>query len=580
MRLYETPQTLNPTYNLDRSMKPIGILVHSTGATNTTLKRYVDAPELLGRNLYGNHWNKPTANKSMHAFIGHDINGDVAICHTLPYDKPCWGCGAGVNGSYNRDPVGHIQFEVCEDNAPRSGKPPTAANIAYYKEAWQTVEDYCVYLCKMFGWTGKNITSHYEAAAAGYASNHGDPRHWMKLFGDSMDKFRARVDARLVADAEPPVVVEEETVTDESTTSSDIIHVQLTREENYNAYKVAKNTIVKIPFEDYLESVVASEVGNAPLEAAKAQAIAARSYALPFVLKSTPITDTTTHQAFRMSRYHNPAYAAAYEGVRRTEGLVLGYAGKLTHMAYYCHSNGGRITASNERWSGPAVPFLLAKDDPWTAASKEPKNGHGVGMSQVGAIYAAKELGKTSNEILAFYYPGTEVVNWHNPVFAPPPVIPAEPVTKPVETVLYQAQVNTRYPAGLSLWTSPAKRSKAHKGLIAKGSIVEVISAPANGWVRARYQGDEGYIDNQYLVKTGTITAEPPKQELALRKVKTRFGRGIGIWTDTKKSRRLIQIPDGTEVQVIGDMSNNWKKVSYNGIVGYADGQYLTNWEV
>lgn len=66
MKLYEVMQTKNPTYVLARPIKPIGILVHSTGASNNELRRYVDAPELLGKNQYGNHWNRPEARTSMH----------------------------------------------------------------------------------------------------------------------------------------------------------------------------------------------------------------------------------------------------------------------------------------------------------------------------------------------------------------------------------------------------------------------------------------------------------------------------------------------------------------------------------
>ena len=39
----------------------------------------------------------------------------------------------------------------------------------------------------------ENIVSHKEACARGYASNHGDPEHWLKKFGRDMDWFRALV---------------------------------------------------------------------------------------------------------------------------------------------------------------------------------------------------------------------------------------------------------------------------------------------------------------------------------------------------------------------------------------------------
>ena len=54
------------------------------------------------------------------------------------------------------------------------------------------------------------------------------------------------------------------------------------------------------------------------------------------------------------------------------------------------------------------MPYLTARDDPWDKSAGYPLYGHGVGMSQRGAMWAA-EHGKTYREILAFYYPGTEL---------------------------------------------------------------------------------------------------------------------------------------------------------------------------
>lgn len=182
--IHETPQTKNPAYVNARPMRPRGILVHSTGANNKRMARYVDHVPLLGPNQYGNHWNKPTADKAMHAFIGLDALNRIAVAHTMPYTYASWGCGAGRNGSYNRDPTGHIQFEVCEDN----NRDPV-----YYREVFDVTLQYCVYLCKMFSIPAELIVSHQEAASRGYASFHYDPDTWMRRQGDSMNAFRQRV---------------------------------------------------------------------------------------------------------------------------------------------------------------------------------------------------------------------------------------------------------------------------------------------------------------------------------------------------------------------------------------------------
>lgn len=197
MKIIQAYFTKHPCYNAKKkAISPVGVFVHSTGAVNRELRRYVDAEAELGRNQYNNHWNKSNATKSVHAFIGYDVYGDVIVAETLPYDIACWGSGSGKNGSYNYNPHAYLQFEICQGSN---------TDEEYYWEAITVAEEYCAYLCKMFGWTVDNITSHAEAHKKGYASNHGDPISWMKHFGDNMDKFRERVQARLNG-SETPVV--------------------------------------------------------------------------------------------------------------------------------------------------------------------------------------------------------------------------------------------------------------------------------------------------------------------------------------------------------------------------------------
>ena len=186
-------QTKNPCYRQARPMTPTGIVVHSTGANNPTLKRYVDCEEVCGVNAYGNHWNKPDADKMVHGFIGRDKDGAVRVINTLPYTVACWGVGSGSKGSYNYNPTGHIQFEICEDGL---------TDRAYFEEVIEAAVSYCAYLCREFGLTAESIVSHKEAHDRGYGSNHGDPHNWMKNFGMTMDDFRARVRTKLKGEIE------------------------------------------------------------------------------------------------------------------------------------------------------------------------------------------------------------------------------------------------------------------------------------------------------------------------------------------------------------------------------------------
>lgn len=176
----------NNCYKANKALEPSGIVVHSTGANNPSLKRYVDAPLEVGSNAYGNHWNTPQPggrNVCVHAFIGKDINGNVRVAQILPYNIAPWGCGNGRRGTYNNT---HIQFEICEDGL---------TDKVYFDKAFSVAAEYCAYLCHTFGLDITSVVSHAEAHKLGYASNHGDCDHWLRKFGKTMDDFRNDVKA-------------------------------------------------------------------------------------------------------------------------------------------------------------------------------------------------------------------------------------------------------------------------------------------------------------------------------------------------------------------------------------------------
>lgn len=176
----------NLCYIAAQKMIPQGIVVHSTGANNPNLKRYVDAVEEVGVNQYGNHWNtaKPGGRKvCVHAFIGYDKNKEIRVAEILPLDICCWGVGKGKKGSYNTNPA-YIQFEICEDGLE---------DKTYYQKAFSVAAEYCAELCRAYNISVDKIVGHCETYQLGYGSNHSDPEHWMKNFGESMDDFRKQV---------------------------------------------------------------------------------------------------------------------------------------------------------------------------------------------------------------------------------------------------------------------------------------------------------------------------------------------------------------------------------------------------
>jgi N-acetylmuramoyl-L-alanine amidase len=177
----------NACYKVGEMFTPKGIMVHSTGANNPWLKRYVGPDDgLLGKNQYNNHWNQAMDRKvCVHAFIGKLADGTIATYQTLPWDMRGWHGASGNKGCCNDT---HIGFEICEDNL---------TDPVYFKQVYQEAVELCVYLCNLYGLTEKNIICHSEGHAQGIASNHGDVMHWFPKHGKSMDTFRADVKALL-----------------------------------------------------------------------------------------------------------------------------------------------------------------------------------------------------------------------------------------------------------------------------------------------------------------------------------------------------------------------------------------------
>ena len=125
--------------------------------------------------------------------------------------------------------------------------------------------------------------------------------------------------------------------------------------------------VLSIHIEDYLLGVVPYEMGDSfPLEALKAQAIAARTYALR---KSGSegdydVEDTTNDQAFRGRSTASPL---SEQAVRETEGLVGTYKGRLAEC-FYSASNGGQTELGQHVWptSEPdAYGYMDMRDDPY-----------------------------------------------------------------------------------------------------------------------------------------------------------------------------------------------------------------------
>ncbi len=163
--------------------------------------------------------------------------------------------------------------------------------------------------------------------------------------------------------------------------------------------KNGKLTVINnVPLEDYLKGVVPSEMPSSwATEAHKAQAIAARSYALANLGKRArygyDLKDTPEDQAYGGASAET---ADTNYAVEQTKGIVLTYNMKVIN-AYYSASAGGQTNTNS--W-GSNLPYLRSVP---SFDDNVKKNGHGVGMSQHGANNLAKQ-GYNAYQILQYFY--------------------------------------------------------------------------------------------------------------------------------------------------------------------------------
>ena len=122
-----------------------------------------------------------------------------------------------------------------------------------------------------------------------------------------------------------------------------------------------------VGLEAYLQGVVPGEMPYSwPLEALKAQAVAARSYALKNLVKGKPfdLYSDVRSQVYAGVAAERPGPS---EAVRATAGQVVTYGGEIASTLYF--STSGGKTANAVDVFGVAIPYLVSRPDPWDKAS-------------------------------------------------------------------------------------------------------------------------------------------------------------------------------------------------------------------
>jgi len=161
--------------------------------------------------------------------------------------------------------------------------------------------------------------------------------------------------------------------------------------------------VLHIFIEDYLMGVVPYEMGDSfPLEALKAQAIAARTYALRKSGSDDDydVEDTTNDQAYKGRSSSSPL---SEQAVAETAGLCGTYKGKLA-WCYYSASNGGQTELGQHVWptdDPDDYAYMDMREDPYDYENdasvvkrytlKKKPGEDGIGPALHSALVAALE---------------------------------------------------------------------------------------------------------------------------------------------------------------------------------------------
>ena len=130
MHITEHILTNSDCYKAGRTIKPRGIMVHSTGVAQPDVNVFLKA------------WDKPGVNACVHAIVHQG-----GVTETLPWNWRGWHAGGGANNT-------HISFEILEPaghtykGGTMIGYDPVK-NGPYFQQVYDTAVELCAYLCEV-----------------------------------------------------------------------------------------------------------------------------------------------------------------------------------------------------------------------------------------------------------------------------------------------------------------------------------------------------------------------------------------------------------------------------------------------
>lgn len=260
--------------------------------------------------------------------------------------------------------------------------------------------------------------------------------------------------------------------------------------------------VITLDFEEYIKGILPYEMSPTyPLEALKAQAVAARSYAAANLGKhaadGADVCSSVHCQVWRPTRYETTDRA-----VDETRGIAATYEGAIIYAFYHGHCD-GHTRNSEDVWSA-ALPYARAVPCP---CGYDYLYGHGVGMCQEGAR-AMANAGATFDQIIKHYYTGVALLDAPSATLTDGQV---QPLSGPEGTVFtfrvqYTSTAAVPPPIANVIIDGHAHAMTRGAGTPECGWVYHYTTALGTGNHTFRYEFDDGY---------GRVTRAPEAGDLA-----------------------------------------------------------------
>ena len=368
--------------------------------------------------------------------------------------------------------------------------------------------------------------------------------------------------------------------------------------------------IVHVYMEDYMRGVLPYEMDNSfPLEALKAQAVAARTYALKKMSAQAAtydVVDTTSDQVYNGTPSGN---ARCEQAVQETSGIV-GTVGGEYMASYYTASNGGQTESVANAWGSGSYSYLQIKDDPYdlrNGASIEKsvtfnKNGTTSvpALTELLRTEAASQLGVNSVQITGITHVAPHTPKYDSPsrVYKKVDVgLQVSGYGSVTVTLDYFGQIESLCGMSINVLKNEtlavtetvggykliARRFGHGVGMSQRGAqqmakeglrYDEILEFYYPGLVRTRYtmtrtilpsidgtQDTTGEIITD--AKTALVTLSNPLDSLNLRS------------EASTSSSILASMPHGTQITLLG-MGGAWSRVQYGTLSGYVKSEYIS----